>query len=176
MGHSIPTASNLELGAIWIDTAQGEIGQREIRGPKANPRILEYFRASEYWGKDDSGKDNAWCGSFTAWVMAQHGFVPPKNSFRAKAWLNFGQRLEQGPVYGAIGIKERHGGGHVAFVVGQSKDGTRYYMLGGNQDDTVNVTEYAASVWSGFVFPAGDVTSTTLPVYDGVAGPLRSET
>jgi hypothetical protein len=51
MGHSIPTAFNKDLGAPWIDTAQVEIGQKETGGAKANPRILEYFKASRFWGK-----------------------------------------------------------------------------------------------------------------------------
>ena len=174
MAHSIPSLLNKELGALWIDTAQGEINQREIPGAKANPRILEYFKASKYWGEDDTGAKNAWCGSFAAWVMTKHGFTPPKNSFRATAWLDFGQRLDK-PVYGALGIKTRKGGGHVSFVVGQSEDGTHYYMLGGNQGDAVNVTKYAASVWSGFVFPLGAVSSVALPIYDGNAAPAGSE-
>ena len=174
MGHSIPTALNKELGAPWIDTAQVEIGQKETAGVKVNPRILEYFKASKFWGEDDTGAKNAWCGSFAAWVLMKHGFTPPKNSFRAKAWLNFGQSLDK-PVYGALGIKTRTGGGHVSFIVGQSTDGAYYYMLGGNQGDAVNVTKYAASVWSGFVFPTGAVLSGTVPIYDGTAGLAGSE-
>lgn len=174
MGHSIPTLLNKELGALWIDTAQREIGQKEIRGAKANPRILEYFKASKFWGEDDTGAKNAWCGSFAAWVFTKHGFIPPKNSFRAKAWLDFGQRLDK-PAYGALGIKTRTGGGHVSFIVGQSEDGAHYYMLGGNQGDAVNVTKYLASAWSGFVFPMGAVSSGTVPIYDGEAAHAGSE-
>jgi uncharacterized protein (TIGR02594 family) len=174
MGHSIPSSRNQELGAIWIDSAQGEIGQREAGGTRINPKIAEYFRASKFWGEDDSGEKNAWCGSFAAWVMSRHDYVPPKNSFRAKEWLNFGQRLDL-PVYGAIGVKSRKGGGHVAFIVGQNVDGTKYFMLGGNQGNSVNVTEYPASVWDSFVFPTGVSPSSSLPIYDGVAGQAGSE-
>jgi uncharacterized protein (TIGR02594 family) len=174
MGHSIPTALNKELGAPWIDSAQAEIGQREVPGATANPRILEYFKASKFWGEDDTGGKNAWCGSFAAWVMMKHGFILPKNSFRATEWLDYGQRLVT-PVYGALGIKKRKGGGHVSFIVGQSEDGLYYYMLGGNQDNAVNVTKYKASVWSGFVFPTGAVLSGTPPIYDGTAGLAGSE-
>ena len=39
----------------------------------------------------------------------------------------------------------------------------------------VNVTKYAASVWSGFVFPTGAVLSGTVPIYDGTAGLAGSE-
>jgi uncharacterized protein (TIGR02594 family) len=174
MGHSIPSQFNKDLGAPWIDTAQLEIGQKEVPGAKANPRILEYFAASRYWGKDDTGGKNAWCGSFAAWVLTKHGFIPPKNAFRATEWLNFGQRLDK-PVYGAVGFKPRKGGGHVSFIVGQSEDGLHYYMLGGNQGDAVNVTKYPTSVWSGFVFPLGAALTGALPIYDGVARPAGSE-
>ncbi len=174
MAHSIPSDRNKELGAPWIDTAQKEIGVKEVAGAKANPRILEYFKASKFWGEDDSGKKNAWCGSFAAWVLTNNGLVAPKNSFRAKEWLNFGQRLDK-PVYGALGIKTRTGGGHVSFIVGQSEDGTKYYMLGGNQGDAVNVREYSADVWSGFVFPAGAVLGAELPIYEGAAESAGTE-
>jgi uncharacterized protein (TIGR02594 family) len=175
MSHSIPSDCNKEWLAPWIDTAQREIGQKEVSGAKkANPRILEYFKASKFWGKDDTGGANAWCGSFIAWVMQQNGFNPPKDSFRAKEWLNFGQRLTK-PAYGAIGVKTRAGGGHVAFIVGQSEDGSHYYMLGGNQGNSVKVSKYLASAWSGFVFPPASQPSDTLPIYDGIAEYARSE-
>jgi uncharacterized protein (TIGR02594 family) len=106
--------------------------------------------------------------------LLRHGFIPPKDAFRAKEWLNFGDRIAK-PVYGAVGIKMRKGGGHVSFVVGQSEDGLSYYMLGGNQKDAVRVSKYPASVWSGFVFPRGAVSSGTLPIYTGVAAHAGSE-
>lgn len=174
MGHSIPSQRNKELGAPWIDTAQKEIGITEFPGKKANPRILEYFKASKFWEKDDTGDKNAWCGSFAAWVLIKNGFTPPKDSFRATEWLNFGQKLDK-PVYGAVGFKPRKKGGHISFIVGQNKDGTKYYMLGGNQDNAVNVKEYNASAWTGFFFPTGAVAGGTLPVYEGTAAAAGAE-
>ncbi len=174
MSHSIPSKQNKEFGTPWIDTAQQEIGVREVPGPKANARILEYFKASKFWKKDDSPKSSAWCGSFAAWVAIKHGFTPPKNAYRALEWLNFGQRLDK-PAYGALAIKTRDGGGHVAFLVGQSKDGSKYHALGGNQDNAVNVKEYSAKVWTGFVFPTGAIPSGELPIYGGTAEIAGSE-
>lgn len=174
MGHVIPSERNTEFGAPWIDTAQFEIGQQEVAGKKANPRILEYFAAGKYWGKDDTGGKNAWCGSFTAWVMSKHGFTPPANAFRALQWLNFGYPLST-PIYGAIGVKPRKGGGHVSFIVGQSEDGLSYYMLGGNQGDAVNVRKYPASVWTGFVSPLATNSGVAVPVYTGQAGAAGAE-
>lgn len=149
----------------WMVTANREIGQAEVAGKKANPKILEYFKASKYWGTDDSGASNAWCASFVAWVMKQSGFMPVAKAYRAKEWEKFGQKINA-PVYGAIGVKRRKGGGHVAFVLGQSSDGNFLFMLGGNQEDMVQVKRYPLNVWDTFVFPMGYNTSTmTLPVY-----------
>jgi len=122
-------------------TAKNELGEKEISGKKANKQILEYFKASKFWGTDDSGGENAWCGSFVSWVMKENNYSPPSNAFRAKEWKKFGKTIAD-PIYGAIGVKSRKGGGHVAFIVGKSKDGKYYYMLGGNQSDEVNITKY----------------------------------
>lgn len=169
-----PAPTSADLGAPWIATAEREIGQKEVAGSKANPRIMEYHKAAKYWAKDDSLGVNAWCGSFVAWVMSQHGHAAPANAFRAKEWAKFGAPLKA-PVYGAISIKSRSGGGHVAFVVGQSRDGKHYYMLGGNQSNEVNVSRYGADVWDAFVFPAGVAAGDTLPVYRGTASEAGSE-
>jgi|GEM_PF-953804 len=151
--------------AFWMKTAVNEVGESEVAGTKANPQILEYFKASKFWGSDDSGGQNAWCGSFVAWVMKQNNIEPVKNAFRAKSWIDFGKPITQ-PVYGAIGIKSRQGGGHVAFVVGQSVDGNYLFMLGGNQSNSVKVSKYKKEVWDAFVVPSNfDSSSASLPVY-----------
>lgn len=149
----------------WMKTALKEVGQAEVSGKKANPRILEYFKASKFWGTDDSGSKNAWCASFVAWVMKENGYTAVENAFRAKAWTSFGKKISV-PVYGAIGIKSRRGGGHVAFVMGQSSDGKYLFMLGGNQGDMVQVKKYPLSVWNTFVVPANfNSDDIGLPVY-----------
>jgi len=159
----------------WLATAKAEIGQKEIKGATANPKILKYFKASKFWGKDDSGGANAWCASFVAWVMKQHNYAPPKNAFRAKEWKNFGKTISK-PVIGTIGIKSRNGGGHVAFIVGKSKDDKYYYMLGGNQGDAVNIKQYPVNVWEAFVVPAGfDANCYSLPIYTGASGKAGKE-
>ncbi|XQW83462.1 TIGR02594 family protein [Thalassotalea piscium] len=151
--------------ATWMKTAINELGESEVSGTQANPRILSYFKASKFWGTDDTGGQNAWCASFVSWVMKQHNIEPVKNAFRAKEWAGFGKKIDK-PVYGAIGIKTRRGGGHVAFVVGQSADGNSLFMLGGNQNNSVNVTKYNKEVWETFVVPADfDESCETLPIY-----------
>jgi len=162
-------ALQIEKTPPWVATAKKEIGTAEVVGAKANPRILEYFKSSKFWGEDDSGGANAWCGSFTAWVMEQHNYTPPKAAYRAKSWINFGTKIKE-PIIGAIGIKSRTGGGHVAIILGKSKDGKQYYMLGGNQGDKVCVKTYSKTVWTDWVVPPGfNTKGYTLPVYKGEA-------
>jgi len=163
----LPTVNDKHTkNAPWMKMALGEIGVSEKKGMhKANPRILKYFKASKFWGKDDSGGKNAWCGSFVAWVMQENKIKPVEKAYRAKEWKNFGNKINE-PVYGAIGIKSRKGGGHVAFIVGKSKDGKKYFMLGGNQQDKVQISEYPKKVWDTFVFPPNhDATKGELPVH-----------
>lgn len=151
--------------APWMETALKEIGQAEVAGKRANPRILQYFKSSKFWGRDDTGGANAWCASFVAWVMQENGYMPVAKSFRARAWVQFGKKIPK-PVYGAIGVKSRRGGGHVAFVVGQSEDENHLFMLGGNQDDKVQVTRYPRKAWMSFHVPSDyDASESTLPVY-----------
>lgn len=166
---------NVSYSASWMRTAKNELGQNEVSGTKANQRILSYFKSSKFWGTDDSGADNAWCASFVAWVMQQHGYQPPKSAFRAKAWTEFGKKIAH-PVYGAIGIKSRKGGGHVAFVVGASADGKYLYMLGGNQDNEVNISRYSRAVWDTFVVPTVfSERYESLPIFNRAAKNSGSE-
>ncbi|WP_444931648.1 TIGR02594 family protein [Microbulbifer sp. SSSA002] len=159
----------------WMKTAYKERGQSEVAGVKANPRILQYFSASEFWGTDDSGGKNAWCGSFVAWVMKQHGYTPVKAAFRAKSWKAFGKSINA-PIQGAIAIKSRKGGGHVGFVMGKDPTGKHLFILGGNQNNEVNITKYSAKVWEAFVVPLNfDLSNSRLPIYNLTAAVVTSE-
>jgi uncharacterized protein (TIGR02594 family) len=164
--EAVPSSITASHKVPWMVTALKEVGQAEISGKKANPRILEYFKASKFWGTDDSGGKNAWCASFVAWVMKENGYAAVENAFRAKAWTSFGKKIKD-PVYGAIGVKSRRGGGHVAFVVGQSNDGKHLFMLGGNQGDMVQIKKYPLSVWTTFVVPVNfNEADVDLSVYN----------
>lgn len=166
---------NYPKTAPWMIIAMNELGQTEVTGKNANPRIMEYFKASSFWGEDDSGAQNAWCASFTSWVMNQNGYALPQNAFRAKSWINFGKAISK-PIYGAIGVKSRAGGGHVAFVVGRSRDANLLYMLGGNQANEVNICAYDRNLWEKFVVPSNyDAKNDLLPVYNKNAGAAGRE-
>ena len=134
---------------IWIDIAEKEIGVKEIPGRGSNPRIEQYHSAAGGGGWSD---DVPWCASFVSFVMQKAGYKLPKYPARALSWLKFGKSAYR-PVYGAIAVKKRKGGGHVTFVVGKSKDGKYLYCLGGNQSDEVNIRRYRASIFKDFRIP-----------------------
>lgn len=69
----------------------------------------------------------------------------------------------------------RDGGGHVGFVVGMTAAGN-LLVLGGNQDDAVNVKAFPLSRVTGYRWLQGEPMPVgDLPVGDSVAMGSRSE-
>ena len=141
----------------WMPFALKQQGVKEVDGPKANPQILEYFEAAILtWAIDDSGRDNAWCACFVAWVMKQAEYEIANKAYRAKQWMNDwgeGKRID-GPIYGAIAVKSLTDGGHVGFVMGSIPGRPDLLaILGGNQADQVNVTAFARDDFEAFMVP-----------------------
>lgn len=96
-----------------------------------------------------------WCGDYVETAiknsLPNEQFVGEhaKNAYWARNWLQFGAPTT--PVYGAVGIFARDGGGHVGFLVGE--DATDYYVLGGNQSNAVNITRIAKNRFLGARWP-----------------------
>lgn len=140
----------------WMPHALGELGQREVAGlNSANPRIMEYHAAGGWWGTDDSTATNAWCATFVSWALIQAGYTKSENSFRASSYSRTVPNIDGNgwptgvviprPVYGATAHIFENGQNHVGFVAGwkPGSNETAIGLLGGNQGDEVNVTEYA---------------------------------
>jgi uncharacterized protein (TIGR02594 family) len=186
----------------WMPLALGELGVHENPGlSNANPRVMGYHSASDFWGADDSTAENAWCASFVTWSLSQAGITPATNGFRAESYSKTqldidGNGWPSGiviprPVYGATARKRRNGGGHVGFVVGTVPDQPdRIAILGGNQGGAkgtaaeggeVNVASYPRYDEAGgelFVFMVPmdyPWECCVLQDYTGAIGPVRSE-
>jgi uncharacterized protein (TIGR02594 family) len=125
----------------WYAIAWGERGVKEIAGPAANPRIIEYQAATNY----RPGSDEVhWCSSFVNWVMKEAG-IARTNSAAARSWLKWGKKIAQ-PVRGCVVVLRRGNNpqnGHVAFYV--SRQGDLVRLLGGNQGDQVKISRYKAA-------------------------------
>jgi len=148
----------------WIKEAYKELGVKEKRGSASNPRVEQYHDAVAGWA---SWKDDVpWCGSFVGFIMIKAGQGKVSNSFRAKSWKNYGKRVME-PVLGAIAVKDRRGGGHVGFVVGISSNGKYLYILGGNQNDEVNIKRYSKSVFTDLRVPLDYQDIYTLSIMSG---------
>ncbi|HEX6747901.1 MAG TPA: TIGR02594 family protein [Longimicrobium sp.] len=133
----------------WYAIAWGERGVEEFAGPKDNPRVLEYQRATDLGMQDD---EIPWCSCFVNWVLKQAG-EPRTKSAAARSWERFGRKLDK-PERGCIVVFTRgdptHG--HVAFFV--SQDGDMLRVLGGNQGNRVQISRYPASRVVAYRLPA----------------------
>lgn len=124
---------------VWLGIARKYIGIREIPGPKHNATIMGWLSRLKSWIRDD---ETPWCGTFVAAVMNEAGLPYPKEYPRAKAWGDYGSRLQTHLLApGAILVFARQGGGHVGFYVGEDRD--CYHVLGGNQGNAVSTTRIA---------------------------------
>lgn len=136
----------------WLTAARAHIGMREIPGPKHNSKITGWLAKLGAWWRDD---ETPWCGVFCAAVMQDVGLPFPKDYFRAKAWADYGARLQPHLIApGAILVFGREGGGHVGFYV--AEDATHYHVLGGNQANSVNVTRIAKARLLASRWPKGE--------------------
>ncbi len=145
-----------------LTVAINEIGVKEIKGSKHNERILEYAKESHFsWVKDD---ETAWCSIFLNWVAKQAGLVTSKSA-AARSWLNVGFEV-QNPEPGDVVVFWRKSlsshFGHVGIYLGYSSDGSRVYVLGGNQGDSVSISGYGADRILGFR-RLTSASSTSLP-------------
>ena len=119
-----------------MEIALGEMGQAEISGSKDNDRIVEYFDAVSYRATDD---ETPWCAAFANWVLMTAG-IARTESAAALSFAKWGVKTTK-PKYGDIVVFDHGGGrGHVGFYMGT--DGKTVSVLGGNQNDEVNVTKY----------------------------------
>lgn len=134
----------------WIDEARRHIGTSEVSGPEHNPQILAWWKAIKRGGIQSD--EVPWCAAFVGGCLETAGIVSTRFE-SAKSYLTWGQGLNK-PAYGCVVVFERQGGGHVGFVVGQDDNG-RLLVLGGNQNNSVNITPFDKARVAGYRWPKG---------------------
>lgn len=137
-----------ELG--WIKEARRHIGLAEIPGKQHNPAIVNMGIRLGAWWKDD---ETPWCGTFVAHCLRESDRAIPKHWYRAREYENYGTVLAA-PAYGCIAVMSRQGGGHVGFVVGETKPGGDLLILGGNQGNKVSIARFPRSRITGYRWPS----------------------
>lgn len=125
--------------------ARNLYGVKEYKGSLNNPQIISWAHELKPWIGDmyDRGGDAVpWCGLFMGIVAKRAGKPMPNNPLSALAWSDWGNPVTT-PKLGDVMTFTRTDGGHVGLYVAESN--SRYYVLGGNQSDTVNITSIVKS-------------------------------
>ncbi len=117
-----------------------QYGVKEISGENHNPQVLKYFQEIGHeWVKDD---EMAWCSAFLNWC-AKQAELEYSAKLNARSWLNVGQEVDS-PEIGDIVVfwrsSPRSWKGHVGIFINQV--GNELYVLGGNQNNQVNISTY----------------------------------
>lgn len=125
-----------------------EYGTTESVGAQNTPKILQY--SHEIGAKWINKDETPWCAVFVQWCLKQAGRAYSYHA-NARYFLNYGQEKTE-PELGDLvilwrGSKEGKEG-HVGFFIKQS--GSSVYILGGNQNNQVNITEYNKSQVLGY--------------------------
>jgi uncharacterized protein (TIGR02594 family) len=124
-----------EKGPKILVEAIKHIGTKEIVGKQHNKKILAWAEAiglkSVY-----TNDEIPWCGLFIAYCCHAQGLDVVKHPLWALNWNKFGN-VAQVPMLGDVLTFTRNGGGHVGIYIGE--DTTCYHVLGGNQNNQVNV-------------------------------------
>lgn len=120
----------------WIVEGKRVFGLHEV---KDNAALCTWLKSD---GKTlGDPKALPWCGDYVETCIEKTLPNEPlpgalgENPYWARNWALFGKEVK--PCYGAVGVFVRDGGGHVGFLVGE--DATDWYVLGGNQGNTVSI-------------------------------------
>lgn len=136
--------------APWMELAWAELGQSEVKGALANPRIQAMFADA---GHPETTSDEVpWCAAFVGAILNRTGWEHT-GSLMARSYLRYGIALEE-PREGCIVVLSRGSdpaAGHVGFYVGK-RDGL-VTVLGGNQGNRVSVQDFPAGQVLGFRWP-----------------------
>lgn len=123
----------------YLSIAYSYIGTKEYKGKGTNPKLAELFKGSGTGVKDD---DIPWCAAFIGAVFVRAGLPVPKAFDASLNWRTYGVKSVK-PVVGAIVIFHRKpSGGHIGLIVKISDCGNFVYVLGGNQNDEVNIRKF----------------------------------
>ncbi|MGO4735961.1 TIGR02594 family protein [Bosea sp. 2KB_26] len=137
----------------WLNSALAELGVSEVAGARSNPRILDYRNV----GKTPFGGDDGavpWCAIFVNAMLEKSG-TPGSGSAMARSYVKHaGFEKLVAPMLGCIAVKSSNRGrasGHVGFYVGE--DTSFIYLLGGNQNDSVNFSAFRRAEFVGYFWP-----------------------
>ena len=121
----------------WLCIALNEIGQAEVEGKAANPRILDYLKTV---GVTSSSDEVPSCSAFVNFCLIESGLEGTKSAL-ARSFLSYGISLQKATL-GCIVVFKRGEPwqGHVGFLLDEHQGLVR--LVGGNQLNRVGVNNY----------------------------------
>lgn len=140
----------------WLEWARREIGVAEIVGERHNPRVVEYWLLGRVQLRvtDD---ETPWCAAIACAAIERSGFRSPRRA-NARSFLppNPAVTALETPKLGAVVVLSSTRGpasGHVGFL--EAASATTVWLLGGNQNNSVNVAPFPRDRVLAFVKPSG---------------------
>lgn len=128
-----------------LEKAAKEIGVVEWKNG-SNPKVEKYHAHATKENKQGAKDDVPWCASFIAYVLETVG-MGSTNSKAARSYLMWGVSTKKNPWPGDIVVFWRGSlngwRGHAGFLV--KAEGNYLWVLGGNQNNEVNITKYSRS-------------------------------
>lgn len=141
------------VNSTLLNTLLTQYGTLEIKGKADNPEIIKYFDAM---GLDGSRlkDETAWCSALINWAAMQCG-LEHTGKLHARSWLDVGLEVTE-PAMGDVVVfwrgshdKDLIPGtnlykGHVGVYIRMEGTPERgfVYVLGGNQNNMVNISPY----------------------------------
>ena len=133
-----------------INIALSQYGVTEIVGKEHNPIVLNYFKEiGHIWVTTD---ETAWCSAFINWV-ALKAKVERSNKLTARSWLQVGTEIKEPKLNDVVVFwrsEKSSWKGHVGLFISYSEDKKYIYVLGGNQNNQVNIKKYPVYRLLGF--------------------------
>lgn len=122
-------------------------GLKEIAGKEHEKEILEFFKTTGY---DIDSDETSWCSAFVNYcnIMTQKEH---SGSLTARSWLKEGVPVKEpklGDVVVLWRVSPNSWQGHVGYFI--NKIGDQIFILGGNQDNQVNIKPYQESRLLGY--------------------------
>jgi uncharacterized protein (TIGR02594 family) len=119
------------------------VGLHEIEGGAHHP-LIQYGFLLCGW-HHDTPDEVPWCSAFMVVVAHVLGLSCPYSA-RARTWLTVGEPTDEPDVGDTVvilwrGARDDGSSGHVGLFAGFAPDG-RVKVLGGNQQDEVNITPF----------------------------------
>lgn len=137
-----------------LNFAEGELGVKEYSGSKSNKKVEDYLDHgySKSNGPTSLTDDVPWCAGFIAYVLEANPYIKmgSTNSLMARSYEKWGVSTKRRVLPGDIVTMWRKslaaGTGHVTFFLGWANEAkTKFYGLGGNQSDEVNISVYSTN-------------------------------